>query len=377
MKDKLILNDLNDQIKQSKEIINLAIGEPQIDPPDELLEICSQAINDGYTRYMPTGGDPELILAIQEQLKKENLYYQKNEIIVTSGAKPALAAILEVFLGIGNGAIIPMPFYPPFVGAAEMLGRQEILVDTRDDFQLTVKKIQKALKNKRILPRIVPKIIIINSPNNPTGAIYSKEELEKIAKFAFEQDLFIISDETYCDFGYTKEPVSIANVGYKDKVVIIRSFSKGYNIPGLRVGYIAGPKKIIKAVKKIIGTMFGCACSLSQRIAIKLLNNQTYPKNIKSIFSESREMLLNWLIGKNIPFVEPQGAFYVFPDFNEIVKTKKFGDSIGLINTLIQNGVAIAPGIAFGKNYANHVRIAFCCSPATMGEALEKMNKII
>ncbi len=372
-----ILNELNDKIKREKDIINLAIGEPQVEPPDNLIEACSEAIKNGYTAYMPTGGDPELILAIQRQLKEEGLYYKEDEIIVTAGAKSALGAILKVLLRIGSGVIVPAPFYPPFVGAIKMLGGQEILVDTRDDFQLTAEKIQQKLENKRILPRIIPKAIIINSPNNPTGAIYSQEELRKIAKFAFERDLFIISDETYYDFGYTEKPVSIANIGYRDKIIIVRSFSKGYNIPGLRIGYMAGPKKVIKEVKKVIGTMYGCACSISQRVALKLLNNSEYSKKIKTVFSESREIILNWLINKGIPFVEPQGAFYVFPEFNEIIKTKKFGDSLGLVNSLIQNGVAIAPGVAFGKKYANHARIAFCCSPKIMEEALERMNKII
>ena len=374
---KSILNDLNDQIKKNKKIINLAIGEPLVSPPGELSEICSQVINEGYTKYMPTGGDPELILAIQEKLKKEDLYYKEDEIVVTAGAKPALTAILKVLLGIGSGVIVPEPFYPPFVGAVQMLGGQKILVDTKNDFQLTVEKIQKKLENKRILPRVIPRIIIINSPNNPTGSIYSQGELRKIAEFAFEKNLFIISDETYCDFGYTEKPLSIANIGYRDKIIIVRSFSKSYNVPGLRIGYVAGPKRVIKEVKKVIGTMFGCACSISQRIAIMLLNNKTYPKNIKSIFFESRGILLDWLEKNNIPFVEPQGAFYVFPDFSEIIKTKKFGDSVGLVNALIQNSVAIAPGVAFGKNYTNHARIAFCCSPTTMEKAIKKMNKII
>ncbi len=374
------LNQLNKQIKFRDGIINLAIGEPQVPPSPYLTKIVIETINNKqHTGYIPISGDAELVSAIQSTLlHEEGIDCKQDEILITSGAKSALGLVLKALIGLGEGVAISTPFYPSFRSAIDIEGGRTIFIKTDKNFKLTLGLLQKKYCRGR-LPRIVPKVLIVNSPNNPTGAVYSRDDLREIVCFAKKQRLFIIADEVYKDFYYdTSRPISIASVnGGRNNLLIIRSFSKSFNIPGLRVGYAVGPPEIIQAMKKIAGAEYGCVCSISQRIVLSLLRNyKDYPQKLRETFSQSRQIILDWLYQKGISFISPRGAFYVFPDFSGVIKNKRLENARSLADILLAKRIAVVSGMAFG-DYNYHIRIAFCCEPESMKEAIKIMDKVI
>ncbi len=367
MDKKNLLNELNEKIKRTKGVINLAIGEPQAPLPDFMARAAAEAIREGQTGYAPITGDPELKEALAASLNcaPENL-------LITNGAKSALGIVLKALLRQEDKVALASPYYPSFLAAIEIEGGRPVFIKTeQNDFKLNISLLEK-------LP-VLPRALIINYPNNPTGTIIARKDFAQISGWARRNSCYLISDEVYKDFYYGPQPPLTAWDFYAEKqgVVILGSFSKSFNIPGLRLGYILAAPENIKKFARVAGAEYGCASSLAQRIGLAFLREEkNYPAELRRLFSQSRELLLAWLNKKGIPYAAPEGAFYVFPNFKEIIKAKGWTDSYELAEKFLEEKVAVAPGIAFG-NYPFYLRISYCCLPEKIKKGLKSIEKII
>jgi aspartate aminotransferase len=364
-------------------IINSGVGEPHNETPEVIANAGIKGIKEGYTKYTPVRGMLLLREQIQKTLKEEGLDYGINSIVATAGAKPVISALLEVLTDIGTQIIVPAPYYPPFVTVAEFIGAEPVIIDTTEnDFQLTVERIKEAMVNtnsrKRRLPRIFPKVLVLNSPNNPTGTVYTKENLAQIAKLAKKYDLWVISDESYCDFVYDGEFISPASLpGMKERTIIVRALSKGYSMTGWRIGYTAGPKEVIDKIAIYFENMNGCASSVSQYAALEALKHKDIPQKVRDEFSQNKEIVSTWFKNQKIPFVSPGGAFYFFADFSKIIEKLKLNDATELAEYILEKaGVAVTPGVSFGKEYKNYLRISYSIKREKLEQAMEKIQEV-
>ncbi len=364
-------------------VITLSIGEPDFNTPEHIKEAAKKAINDNHTHYTPVSGFPELRKAIAGKLKRDcNLDYEPDQIVVSNGAKQSIANVILSIVNPGEEVIVPSPYwvsYPEIVKLAE--GKMiEIQTTIETDFKVTPEQIEKAITKKT-------RAFIFSSPCNPTGSVYSKDELKAIAKvISKHKNIFIISDEIYEYINFKGRHESIAQFDFiKDQVIIVNGVSKGYAMTGWRIGYIAAPKFIAKACDTLQGQFTSGASSISQLAALKAIDTDPSDsedlKKMLKAFNERRNLVLELL--KEIPGIKaniPDGAFYVFPDISDY-----FGKSDGekTINNskdfcmyiLEKVYVAIVPGGAFGNS--DCVRISYATSKEQIIEAISRIKKAL
>jgi aspartate aminotransferase len=368
---------------EGHDVITLSIGEPDFNTPEHIKEAAKKAINDNHTHYTPVSGFPKLRKAIAGKLKRDsNLDYEPDQIIVSNGAKQSIANVILCIVNTGDEVIVPSPYwvsYPEIVKLAE--GKMvEIPTTIETDFKVTPEQIEKVITEKT-------KAFIFSSPCNPTGSVYSKDELKAIAEvISKHKNIFIISDEIYEYINFKNKHESIARFDFiKDQVIIVNGVSKGYAMTGWRIGYIAAPKFIAKACDTLQGQYTSCASSISQLAAIKAIDtNPSDSEDLKKMlnaFNERRNLVLELL--KKIPGIKaniPDGAFYVFPDISDY-----FGKSDGekTINNskdfcmyiLEKVYVALVPGGAFGN--PDCVRISYATSKEQLIEAISRIKKAL
>jgi aspartate/methionine/tyrosine aminotransferase len=366
------------------QVINSGVGEPHNDTPEVIANAGIEGIKNGNTRYTPVKGTMELRKQIKKNLKNEGLNYDINSIVASAGAKPVINALLQILVDPGVQVLVPAPYYPPFVTVTEFIGAETVIVDTtKDDFQLTVERIEEAIINshsaKRRIPRVIPKVLVLNTPNNPTGVVYTKDNLIKIAKLAEKYDLWVISDESYYEFVYDSEFISPASLpGMKERTIIVRALSKGYAMTGWRIGYVVGPEEVIGKLSLYFENMNGCSSSVSQYAALEALKNDDIPQVIREEFLHNRKVVSNWLEGQKIPFVSPDGAFYFFADFSKIIKKLKLRNATELAEYILEKAeVAVTPGVSFGGQYESYLRISYSIQREKLIEAIEKIDNII
>lgn len=368
----------------SESVINLGIGEPDDGTGDTIKESGVIAIRNDLTKYTPSSGLLELKKGIVSRLETDSLNYDVDSVVVSAGAKPILSAALSVMVDDYARVIIPAPYYPPFYNLSKFFGGNPILVDTTsNDFQVTEEMIGGATQSfvkdpdgrSRYVP--LPKVLILNSPNNPTGVVYSRENMLGIAELVKKWDMWVISDESYADFLDTGgRYVSFASLPeMKDRTIVIRSFSKGYAMTGWRVGYAAGPRDVMNKISLYLDNAVGCAPSMSQMAAITALNNTFLPKVLSYKYVVSKELLMWYLNSISIPFVKPDGAFYIFADFSDRLTGIGLDDAFDLASVLLKEvGVAVTPGGAFGEKYRNYLRISYSVSGAKMTDAVNRLS---
>jgi aspartate/methionine/tyrosine aminotransferase len=366
------------------QVINSGVGEPHNDTPEVIANAGIEGIKKGFTRYTPVKGMMPLRQQIKNNLKKEGLNYDINSIIASAGAKPVINALLQILVDPGDQVLVPAPYYPPFVTVTEFIGAEPIIVDTtKDDFQLTVERIEEAITNahsvKRRLPRIIPKILVLNTPNNPTGVVYTKDNLIQIARLAVKYDLWVISDESYYEFCYNGKYISPASLpGMKERTIIVRALSKGYAMTGWRIGYVVGPEEVVNKLSLYFENMNGCASSVSQYAALEALKYDAIPRIIREEFFHNRKIVSSWLKSQKIPFVSPDGAFYFFADFSKIIKKLNLRNATELAEYILEKaGVAVTPGISFGNKYESYLRISYSIQRGKLIEAIEKINHLL
>ncbi|MCF8368528.1 MAG: pyridoxal phosphate-dependent aminotransferase [Bacteroidales bacterium] len=362
------------------DVVNLSIGEPDFNTPDCIKKAAIEAIHNNHSHYTPVPGIMELRRAIAKKLKKENkLDYSPDQIVVSNGAKHSIANAILCLVNPGDEVIVPSPYwvsYPEIIKLAE--GKMvDIPASIHQDFKISADQLQAAITDKT-------KVFLFNSPNNPTGSVYTKEELKAFADvLAQYENIFIISDEIYEYINYNGSHESIAQFdSVKDRVILVNGVSKGYAMTGWRIGYTASSLEIAKACNKLQGQITSGAASISQYASLAAM--ETVPCASKDVqdmvmaFAERRNLVLDKL--KAIPAMknnEPPGAFYVFPNISYY-----FGKSHGkyTINTdsdlclylLDQAHVATVPGDAFGN--ANCIRISYATSKENLIKGFDRMQ---
>ncbi len=358
--------------EEGKSIIHLEIGEPDFNTPDNIKEACKKAVDDNYTHYSPPAGFKKLRQAIAEYVTKERGFQvAPEEVIVTTGGKPIMYYALTLFAERGDEVLYPNPGYPVYESVINFNGAKAIPYPLRESENFSFKKdVFKSL----ITPRT--KMIIINSPANPTGGILSKDDLETIAGIAIKNDLIVLSDEIYSRILYKGEFISLASLpGMKERTIILDGLSKTYAMTGWRLGWGIMNKDIAKAMNKLNGNIISCAPTMGQMAAVEALKGSQGPVDeMVSEFKVRRELLVNGL--NKIPGFKcllPEGAFYAFPN---IKGTKKNSKELAEY-LLYEAGVALLPGNAFGKYGEGYLRISYANSRENLEKAVAQIDKAI
>lgn len=363
------------------DVISFGVGEPDFDTPVHIREAAKQAMDEGMTRYTAVGGIQELKTAIIRKFDTDNtLTYGPSEVMVSCGGKHVLYNLAQAILNPGDEVIIPAPYWVSYPPIAILAGAKPVIVETRqdDNFKLTPETLRHAITDRS-------RLLVLNSPSNPTGAVYSKSELEALAQVVLEHDLFVVSDEIYERLIFDgKTFCGIAELGpeIKEKTLIVNGVSKTYAMTGWRIGYAAGDSTVIAAMTKIQSQSTSNPNSIAQKAAVAALTGpQESVNEMTRTFSERRTYLVDRLNG--IPGVRcntPEGAFYAFADFSRYFAAEKAGLKIGgsadLCEYLLTEAqVALVPGIAFGAD--DFIRFSFATSLELIQAGLERIARAL
>ena len=361
-----------DIVSEMKDAISLGVGEPDFDTPWHIRDEGIYAFEKGKTFYTSNAGLKPLREEISKYMyRKQNvLYNPDNEILVTVGGSEAIDIGLRAMINDGDEVIIPQPSYVSYAPCADLAGAKNVFINLKaeNNFRLTAEELKKAITDKT-------KILILPYPNNPTGAIMEKSDLEKIAKVIIENDIFVISDEIYSELTYNGEHVSIASIDeMKERTLLINGFSKAYAMTGWRLGYACGPKELIKQMTKIHQYAIMCAPTISQYAAVEALKNGDKDViEMKMSYNQRRRFLLNAFKEMGLECFEPNGAFYVFPCIKEFGMTsEEFATKF-----LEEEHVAAVPGTAFGDSGEGFLRISYAYSLDTLKIAMERLKRFV
>lgn len=358
-------------------VVSFAAGEPDFNTPKNIINAAKEAMDNGNTKYTQTSGIIELRKAICKKLKDDNgLLYDDSQIVVSTGAKQSLANTFMAILNPGDEVIIPVPYWVSYPELIKLADGKPVFVNTgeENDYKYNVEALEKVITSKS-------KAIILNNPNNPTGTIYTKTELEAISEFAKKYDLMIISDEIYEKLTYDgNKHVSIASLSEdaKSRTIVINGFSKTYSMTGWRIGYTASSTEIAKIMTNIQSHMTSNTCSITQYAALEALNGpQEDIYHMIEEFERRRDYMYKELCNiECIKPIRPQGAFYIMINVEETIGKAINGEtiksSLDFARLLLDNeNVAVIPGEAFGLD--NYIRVSY----ATSMEAIEKgINRI-
>ncbi|HEY3266430.1 MAG TPA: pyridoxal phosphate-dependent aminotransferase [Armatimonadota bacterium] len=358
---------------QGQDLIGFTAGEPDFDTADHIKQAAIDALKEGFTKYTPTGGIDSLKAAICAKLKRDNgLAYENKNVLVSVGGKHSLFNAFLALLDPGDEVIIPAPYWVTYPEQVVFAEGKPVFVQTTEaeGFKLTADQVAKAITPKT-------KALVLNSPSNPTGAVYAAEEIEKIAKLAVANDFWVISDEMYERLTYGEEAVSIASFGPDiwARTLTMNGCSKAYSMTGWRIGYTAGPAEVIAAMTRIQDQSTSNPTSIAQRAAVAALTGpQDVVETMRLAFMERRDVLvngLNALPGVRCP--RPGGAFYVFPDFSAWYKGGiKGSDDLAAV-LLDKYGLGVIPGSGFGAD--NCIRLSYATSMAAIEGGLERFKK--
>ena len=353
------------QLRQAgRKIIDLAVGEPQFDTPAPVIDATKNALDAQKTRYSPVNGISEL----RAQLATRFSGYDAANILLTNGSKQALYMIFQVICDPSDEVIIPTPFWVSFIEQVKLAGGQPVPVATKDH-QLNCEAIERA-----VTPRT--KAILINSPNNPSGAVYPMADLQKIARLAADHNLFIVADEAYDAFVYDGHVhASMFDIErVRNRVIVTRSFSKSYSMTGFRIGYVAAPGQIIAALSKIQSHLTGNVCTFAQYGALAALSLDGHLLSARQSEVQQKRDMAFQTVSKWFDCIKPQGAFYLFPDVSPVLKNDETSAALAL-RLLKEAGVAVVAGEAFGM--AKHLRISFAVSEENLKNGLERIAEVL
>ena len=361
-----------DIVNEMEGAISLGVGEPDFDTPWHVREEGIYSLEKGRTFYTSNAGLKPLKDEISYYLKRrcDVSYDPDHEILVTVGGSEAIDIALRAMLNPGDEVLIPQPSYVSYLPCTVLADGVPVIIELeeKDRFRLTPEKLLEKITDKT-------KILILPFPNNPTGAIMEREDLEKIAKIVIEKDLFVLSDEIYSELTYTDRHVTIASLpGMKERTVLINGFSKAYAMTGWRLGYAAAPEIILKQMLKIHQYAIMCAPTTSQYAAVDAMKNGDQDvEAMRESYNQRRRYLLHAFEEMNISCFEPQGAFYTFPNI------KRFGLSSDEFATrlLKEEKVAVVPGTAFGDCGEGFLRISYAYSLESLKKALGRIKRFV
>ena len=362
-----IVSEMNDP-----DVISLGVGEPDFETPWHIRDEGIYSLERGRTFYTSNAGLLEMREEVSRYLKRRyDLEYDaRNEMIVTVGGSEAIDIALRAMVDAGDEVLIPQPSYVSYEPCAVLAGGKPVIIELKHEnqFRLTAKELEDAITDKS-------KILILPFPNNPTGAIMEREDLEAIAKVIKEHDLYVLSDEIYSELCYTDKHVSIANIdGMWERTVLINGFSKSYAMTGWRLGYACGPEKIIEQMYKIHQFCIMCAPTTSQYAAIDALRNgDDDVKMMREAYNQRRRFLVHAFKEMGLECFEPFGAFYIFPCIKEFGMTSdEFATRF-----LQEEKVAVVPGTAFGSSGEGFIRISYAYSLEKLKVAVGRLEHFV
>ncbi len=356
------------------DVIGFGAGEPDFDTPEHIKEAAIKAITGGKTKYTPVAGILELRKAVAEKFSFDyNVKFEQSEVIVSCGGKHSLFNIFMAILNKGDEVIIPSPYWVSYPAMVELCEGKPVILNTtiNDNFKISADKLRNSITSKT-------KAVIINSPSNPTGASYSRDELEALIDILKDKDIFIISDDIYYKITYDNYKFINAVMlkpELKDKVIIVNGVSKTYSMTGWRIGFTIANKELIGIMSKIQGQSTSNPTSIAQYAALEAIaGDQSCIDTMVREFEKRRDFIVNELNGiKGVKCYNPEGAFYVFPDISDVIKNKNLkGSSDFSAKLLEEQKVAVVPGIAFGND--NHIRLSYATSMENIKEGLKRIK---
>jgi aspartate/methionine/tyrosine aminotransferase len=357
---------------KGKEVIHLEIGEPDFDTPKNIREAAKKALDEGWTHYGPAPGLPDLRATIaQESGKLRGVSFNPEQVVVTPGAKPIMSFAIMALVDEGDEVIYPNPGFPIYESMINFMGGKAVPIKLREefDFRLDVKEFAKLVTKKT-------KMIILNSPQNPTGGVLTKDDLKAIADIARNNDIWVLSDEVYSRTLYDTKFESIARFpGMADRLIIIDGFSKTYAMTGWRIGYGIMPVTLANYLAQIEININSCTASFIQRACIEALKGpQTDPEKMTQEFKRRRDVIVNGLNQiKGVSCKNPPGAFYVFPNVTKTgIDCRELADRL-----LNEAGVAGLSGTCFGKFGEGYLRFSYANSVENIKKALSKIEAIL
>lgn len=370
----------NEMKAQGVDVINLSVGEPDFNTPAHIKDAAKKAIEDNYSHYSPVAGYPALRKAIVEKLKRENgLDYEPSEVIVSNGAKQSVCNTIMSLVNPGDEVIIPAPYWVSYPQMVKLAGGTPVIVNAgfEQDFKMTPDQLEDAITPKT-------RLIILCSPSNPTGSVYSKDELAGLADvIRRHEELYVLADEIYEHINYVGHHESIAQfAGMKERSIIVNGVSKAYAMTGWRIGYIAAPGWIVKGCSKLQGQYTSGPCSVSQMAALAAYEeSQDCVEEMRLAFERRRNLIVK--LAKDIPGLEvnvPQGAFYLFPKCNSFYGKscdgRVIGNSTDLAMYLLEDAhVATVGGDAFGD--PDCFRMSYATSDENIREAMRRMKEAL
>ena len=365
---------------QGIDVINMSVGEPDFNTPDHIKEAAKQAVDDNWSRYSPVPGYPELRKAIIAKLKRENgLDYTMNEVLVSNGAKQSVCNTIMALVNDGEEVIIPAPYWVSYPQMVKLAGGEPVIVNAgfEQDFKMTPAQLEAAITPKT-------RMLILCSPSNPTGSVFSKEELRGLAEVILRHpDLYVLADEIYEHINYVGKHESIAQFeGMKERAIIVNGVSKAYAMTGWRIGYIAAPEWIVKGCNKLQGQYTSGPCSVSQKAAEAAYNtSQECVEVMRQAFERRRDLIVS--LAKEIPGLDvnkPEGAFYLFPKCSSFYGKSDgettVNNSTELAMYLLEKGhVATVGGDAFGDPEC--FRMSYATSDDNIREAMRRIKEAL
>ncbi|MCR5475464.1 MAG: aminotransferase class I/II-fold pyridoxal phosphate-dependent enzyme [Lachnospiraceae bacterium] len=361
-----------DLASERADTISLGVGEPDFDTPWHIRDEGIYSLEKGRTFYTSNSGLKELREEIcRYYARRFKISYDPlKETIITVGGSEAIDIALRAMVDPGDEVIVPQPCYVSYEPCAILAGAKPVIIELKneDDFRLTPEELEEAITDRT-------KILVLPFPNNPTGAIMEREDLEKIAKICIEKDIFVLSDEIYAELTFKNDHVSIASIpGMKERTIVINGFSKAYAMTGWRLGYAMGPEEIISQMTKIHQFAIMCAPTTSQYAAVEAVRNGDEDvKKMRTSYNQRRNFLMDAFHKMQLPCFEPFGAFYVFPDIREFNMTsEEFAFAL-----LDSQSVAVVPGTAFGSCGEGFLRISYAYSLEKLKTAMERIAVFI
>ncbi|AFZ43908.1 aminotransferase class I and II [Halothece sp. PCC 7418] len=356
------------------DVCSFSAGEPDFDTPQHVVDAAKQALDEGKTRYGAAAGEARLRSAIAHKLSSENnLPYSANEVIVTNGGKYSLFNLMQAFINPGDEVIIPSPYWLSYPEMVKLAGGVPVIVPTtaQQQYKITASQLEQSITPQS-------KLFILNSPTNPTGAVYSRDELTALADVIVKHNLWVVSDEIYEKILYDNaEHISIGSLNSEifARTLVSSGFAKTYAMTGWRVGYLAGNEEIIKAMTTIQSHSTSNVCTFAQYGAIAALENpasETAIETMRSAFAQRRQIMLDALAKvPQLTCPTPYGAFYLFVDISQTGKT-----SFNFANELLEEmQVATVPGIAFGNDSC--IRLSYATDLTTINHGLERLTKFV
>ena len=361
-----------DLVNEIPDAISLGVGEPDFDTPWHIREEGIYSLEKGRTFYTSNAGLMELRKAISGYLRRRQglTYDPKSELLVTVGGSEAIDLAFRAMLNPGDEVILPQPSYVSYVPCVELADGVPVVLNLKaeNDFKLQPEELLDAITDKT-------KILLLSYPNNPTGAIMTKEELAPLVDIIIEKDLFVVSDEIYSELTYGSEHCSIASFpGMRERTIVINGFSKSFAMTGWRLGYAAGPAQILKQMTKIHQFAIMAAPTNSQYAGVEAMNNADDDvKLMRESYNQRRRYLLAAYEKMGLPCFEPKGAFYTFPSIQELgISSDEFANRF-----LMEEKVAVVPGTAFGDCGEGFIRVSYAYSIAELKEALGRMERFV